>query len=300
MPLRTFEVQELARTPIPDVPAVDGWKDKPIEESGEPLVTLGELGIPSASFYAGAHDFSPYEPDSLPGALQAVYVRQGLGEALLKSQSLLPDTMYLVGLDGFRPRSVQESLFRFFAGRLDELQPGWTAQEREAYTQKYVSKPSADPARPAPHNTGGSIDLWLLRLPDGFSRDDIPPSAALSAGLWLPAGAAFDHGGERSSLRYYEDNEDSADDAAFRASRRVMYWLAREAGIELYPDEFWHLNFGNQMAAQTAGNDLAVYGAAGLSEAQMRQEEQSRARLAQAGAKVTTNLPLGEVIRPGE
>src|SRR5580700_6747369 len=122
MPLRSVEAQDFAQTAIPEVPLVDGWKELPIVENGEPLVALQELGILSASFYAGVHDFSPYGLDSLPGALHQVYVREGLGDALVKAQDLLPDNVSLIGLDGFRPEPVQTSLFNFFMQQLEELQ----------------------------------------------------------------------------------------------------------------------------------------------------------------------------------
>lgn len=297
MPVRSVEIQDFARTPIPEVPSVQGWKDVPILENDEPLVSLDEISIFSASFYAGVHDFSPYGPDSLPGALQKIYVREGLGNALVKAQDLLPDSFCLIGLDGLRPRPVQSSLFNFFLEQLRALKPDWTDEAREEYTQKYVSKPSSDPARPAPHASGGSIDQWLIQLPDGYSRHDIVPEVALTTSMWLPAGAAFDHGSERSGLRYYEEH-DGPGAKLFRENRRIMYWLMREVGIEAYEEEFWHGNFGNQMAAQTAGSEAASYGAIELSAHQQQAEQILLARHSRYGAKLLTNLAPGEIIRP--
>ncbi|MFI5270912.1 MAG: hypothetical protein ACHQT9_02605 [Candidatus Saccharimonadales bacterium] len=297
MPIRSVEIQDFAKTPIPEIPSVEGWKDVPISETDESLVSLDEIGIFSASFYAGVHDFSPYGHDSLPGALQKVYVREGLGHALLKAQDLLPDNLCLVGLDGFRPKPVQNSLYSFFLEQLKDLKPDWTDEAREEYTQKYVSKPSINPVRPAPHTTGGSIDQWILKLPDGYSRHDIVNEVALSTSMWLSAGAAFDHGGERSALRYYEEH-DGPGAKVFRVSRRIMYWLMHEVGIEAYEEEFWHGNFGNQMAAQTAGIEAASYGVIELSAHQQQAEQILQAQRSRYGEKILTNLAPGEIIRP--
>ncbi len=305
MATEVLYMEELAREPIPELPSVDGWKDIRIRENGEPLVTLGSLGIASASFYAGIHNFSPYYKDSLKGSLQKVYVREGLGEALQQAQTFLPDDMCLIGLDGFRPDSVQKSLYNSFLNRLTMLRPDWSEEARELYTQKYVSKPSTKPATPAPHATGGSIDQWLVRLNHDHSRHDIPKKSfskhVLKNSVWLPAGAPFDHGGESSALRYYEENDDTQEAIEFRQNRRILYWILKSAGIEVYPEEFWHGNLGNQMAAKTTGVKKAVYGKAALSDAQKKIEKRLRSKPLKVGKKMyTAGYPEGEIIQPDE
>lgn len=283
-----IEVADFETTPIPEVPSVTGWQEVPIQENGENLVSFADLGIPFASFYSGLHDFSPYHPNELQGAYNGVYVREGFGEQLVKAQRLLPSNMSLLGLDGHRRLQVQSSLYYYYYERLNMLYPDWTAEQLQEHTVRYVSKPSSNPNIPAPHNTGGSLDLWIVNI-DPETRQTADNTQILASAVWLPAGAKFDHGGEKAALRHYEEHDENNASEVFRRNRRTLYWLMREVGIEAYPDEYWHYNFGNQMAAKTAGNEVAVYGV--HSGAEEPNPNGSIARL-------ETNFPVGECISP--
>ncbi|MEJ0059268.1 MAG: M15 family metallopeptidase [Terricaulis sp.] len=78
--------------------------------------------------------------------------------------------------------------------------------------------------RPAPHATGGAVDLTIV-------WDDGAP-------LWM--GSLFD---DATSLAGTDRFERDTDDFSFsheeaRANRRLLYWLMIEAGFSNHPDEW--------------------------------------------------------------
>lgn len=165
------EVEELL--PIPtQLPAVDGWKELPIEEGGQPLVPLGPFTedhrLFTSSIYYGEHSNSPYldEQNKLAGAMITLFVRERVAERLRHAQLLLPESYHLIILDTFRSLQVQDALYQHYHDHLALLHPDWTADQLSSETQKYVSLPSTDPSRPSPHNTGGSVDLAICHLPE--------------------------------------------------------------------------------------------------------------------------------------
>lgn len=280
-------IEDYKRTAIPELPSLDGWQNMPINETNETLVTLSSLGIPSASFYAGLHDFSPYEEGQLKGAYNEVYVRKGFGQALLEAQDMLPENLSLVGLDGYRARQLQAALYDYYYTKLEAVQPIWSDEQLATETQKFVSLPSQSQSAPAPHITGGALDCWLLEIPEGMSRrsslDEILVHSA-----WLSAGTVFDHGGSKANLRYLEDHDDVPRPDLARCNRRLFYWLMKSVGVELYSEEYWHLSKGNQWGAKLTGEKAAIYG-----EAQSPEEQQQT-----QGFKIATHIPLGEIIAP--
>lgn len=305
--------------PIPAVPTVAGWKELPIAGSAEPLVPLGldapQLShrlIHSSSIYFGEHcPASPYvtwhtptlNRQDLPGALITAFARSGVADALVAAQSHLPRGMRLVTCDTYRTLAVQGALYQYYYDRLETLHPGWDNAALSAETQRYVSLPSTDPARPSPHNTGGAIDTIAVWLPEAYwdEIDEIDARILSGAGDWkehyaiqmyrayllnsvalpLPFGTRFDHGGEAAGLRYFEELAQqrplTVPERRALVARRVLAQAMAAAGFQAYADEFWHFNLGNQMAAQVAGLPEAIYGGMELSPAN-REHEQMRVR----------------------
>lgn len=150
-------------------------------------------------------------------------------------------------------------------------------------TQKYISLPSpmppeADPSPesveaakkiPSPHNTGGSVDVAIVHIDD----EALPELTRLEQELasetnqikrtqlnfelaaiyrlhaTLPEfGTDFDFAGQESALTHFE-HEDA--DEHPKLWRRLLYNLMSNAGFEPYSEEWWHFNFGNQMAERT-------------------------------------------------
>jgi D-alanyl-D-alanine dipeptidase len=113
-----------------------------------------------------------------------------------------------------------------------------------------VAPPSADPACPSPHATGGAIDLSVL-----------DERRAL-----VEMGTAFDAFDARAHTRYLERRLEAGEhltaaEQAYLRNRRVLFHALRGAGFTNYPEEWWHFDFGNQLHARIEGTH-AVFGQA--------------------------------------
>jgi D-alanyl-D-alanine dipeptidase len=201
-------------------------------------------------------------------------------------------------------------------------------------TQQYVSVPSTDETRPSPHNTGGSVDLAIVRLTleqeeelnrlqSQLSEHDLTTSrrAALEMrksalirhhASMLSFGTPFDHGGEKAGLAYYEQELAkgttlSEDDVEACGNRRLLYNVMTRAGFQSYFAEWWHFNAPeSQMGAATAGFDYATFGTAPFSEDNVAHESlrtriyteavQLQERLMSCVGKVSTQSALASAI----
>jgi len=275
---------------------VTGWKTLPIKENFEPLVPIGPFAsdanaIVTSSVYFGEHDNSPYTgKQQLAGSLRTIFVRKGVAKRLEKAQQLLPEGYRLLVFDAYRPLKVQQSLFRFYRDQLRAQHPEMSMDACNEATQTYVSIPTSDPARPSPHNTGGSVDLVIVKLPpeqaaalrdidEQLARDHMSPDERLDLEMQRSAivrqhaemlnfGTAFDHGGERAAIAYFEEqlaagHTLSKAEIEAAENRRLLYEVMTKAGMQAYAAEWWHFNAPeSQMGAKVAGLTTATYGAA--------------------------------------
>jgi D-alanyl-D-alanine dipeptidase len=320
-------------SPIPlELPSVAGWKDVPIQENGEPLVALGPFSgnqfdrLFTSSIYFGEREDSPYRRDQLHGALITMFARQESAEQMLRAEQMLPSGMHLIGLDFMRTLDVQDSLYRKFFGDLKAQNPGMDDDSLSTETQKMVSLPSIDPNKPSPHNTGGSLDLAIYKLPDDIESqienintqiqqigddesqwqevyrlemmrlDLIAKNAEL-----LNFGTPFDWGGKEAALNYFEalatQRELTQDEDEARQNRRLLHNVMTNVGFQPYADEWWHYNSAkSQMGARTAGMPYAEYGAAPLTEQNWHHELMRRQHL--KGTEILAIKGLKEFAAP--
>lgn len=294
----------------PKIPAnagqVPAWKEIPINDhdANDLLVPLGllsrEAAIFTSSVYFGEHRSSPYaKPENkLEGSLLTLFVRQSVARRLLTAEQLLPAGHHLLVFDTYRPYRVQKSLYDFYKQKLAEKHPEMSNAALDAETQKYVSLPSTDPSRPSPHNTGGAVDTVIIKFDSDDEKEIRQIRSSLqnpeldftkrlelekhlsvilrNRGKMLEFGTAFDHGGERSALTYYESETTPLTDREERArnNRRLLYKVMTQAGFQPYYAEWWHFNAPEtQMGAAAAGHKTASFGSLNLSEANLAHEE---------------------------
>jgi D-alanyl-D-alanine dipeptidase len=282
--------------PIPILPGVAGWKEIPIYECGEGLVPIGLLTkydqILTDPVYFGWTTVSPYEVNEIDGSLITMFVRERVAEKLDTISKSLPPNIRLVVLDAFRPLEVQQALYNQFISQLQQEHSDWNIEQLSTETQKYVSLPSKDKTKPSPHNTGGAVDVCLVKL----SPDIMPHLTGLeleikltkdaerkleleverwsvikSGGEMLEYGTQFDLGDERAALDYFEKQKQKRNltpmEIEALKNRRWLYWIMKKGGFEAYPDEWWHFNDNKtQMGTKTSGGDASEYGAAQLTE----------------------------------
>lgn len=230
----------------------DDWRNLAVVDNGEPLVAL-----------PAEHCHPYYCREMKLTDDPTVYLRQGVAELLITARTLLRQADYdLVVLDGWRSVDVQRRLFWIYLKQytipefnlqerfegagddpdlievvFDEL-PEITRQTLLAANRRYVSWPSRDPDRPSPHATGGAVDVWLYRH-----------------GQPVNMGVPFDHMAETAGAFYHLRWRRPR----FAGDRRVSYHRSLlldamlQAGFSVYPGEFWHFNWGNQMHALTTG-----------------------------------------------
>jgi D-alanyl-D-alanine dipeptidase len=134
---------------------------------------------------------------------------------------------------------------------LKRRDPTLTGKALMDEVERYWAAPSEDENSPAPHATGGAIDL-TLRWKDGDP-------------LWM--GSLFDDVtalANRDRFEHLDPENFSFSDQEARANRRLLHWLMVEEGFAGHPDEWWHFSWGDQMWAALTGAEAAHYGLAEL------------------------------------
>lgn len=222
-------------SPIPVEPQVHSTNLPPLDECGEPLVALSSLSNKITVYPA-------YHLQGYEGALTECYLRTGAAALLIKAVQQLPKGYSFVVFDGWRPYQVQKSLYDSFKQSL--LAQGWQeGEELTAELRKFVAMPTQDVNRPAPHLSGGAIDLTISG-PDG----------------WLDMGTEFDDFSSLAMTRYFENAPaDAGNLIAIRNNRRLLYHLMTGVGFTSNPNEWWHYEYGTLTWARKK-QTRAIYG----------------------------------------
>ncbi len=219
--------------PLPALRPPGSWRDVPIEAVDEPLVAVADIG-------GRVIDDPQYFRWGLPGAAERCLIREGVASRLALVAESLPAGLTLVVWDGWRSFETQNALYTDWRGQLAEQHPDWSAERLDIETARYVSVPSADPARPAPHITGGAVDLTL----------------ADENGEPLDLGTNFDAFVPEAGAVALEETAGPARDL-----RRLLFWSMIDQGFTAYVEEWWHFDFGDQFWGSILGRP-ACYGPA--------------------------------------
>lgn len=197
----------------------------PVAECGERLVDVRRDG-------ALLVDPRKQDPDG-----SFAHLREGVVERLLTAQSLLPDGLRLLFVEGYRPPALQREYFEEYADELRALHPEWPAERIRTAASRYVSPPEI-----APHSAGAAVDLTLVG-PDGRELD---------------LGTRMNAGPEESAGACYTDADSIGAEA--RAHRDLLGSVLTAAGLVNYPTEWWHWSFGDRYWALVTGKPAALYG----------------------------------------
>ncbi|WP_411103144.1 M15 family metallopeptidase [Streptomyces sp. cmx-4-9] len=197
----------------------------PVRDNGQPLTDVRAAGV--------LVDGRRSDP---AGAF--AQLRTGVVERLLHAQSLLPEGLRLLLVEGYRPPDLQQRYFEQYAAQLRTARPEWTAEQIRTAAARYVSPPEV-----APHSAGAAVDLTLVD-PDGVELD---MGTRLNATPEESAGACYTHAdGISRSARLHRD---------------VLTVALTSAGLVNYPTEWWHFSHGDRYWALMTGRPAAVYGA---------------------------------------
>jgi zinc D-Ala-D-Ala dipeptidase len=242
--------------PIPDqrpmTAKVKGYRAYKLDLSDprarEPLVDVTAKGIVGVSHYATSCN-APYYA-AVPGATRLVRLRKGVVDRLVKvNKRLAPAGLELFIFDGWRPRAVQQYFHdKWMPREILKRNPKLTKDELREETERYWAAPTTDRKSPAPHATGGAVDL-TIRWRDSGEH------------LWM--GSIFDDASPIARSDHFEHSNSSAfafSNEEARANRRLLHWLMREAGFMPNPGEWWHFSYGELMWAKLTGAPHAFYG----------------------------------------
>lgn len=209
-----------------------------IEECGEPLVILDKADFLLEPMYFnwGYNESTKIE------------LREGVLLRLQKAKEVLNsrggcENWDLKIWDGFRTLNTQKILYDTYYDELKNEHADWDEEQLNEAVQIFVSRPSRDPLLPAPHNTGGAIDLTIVD----------------ENGNELPMGSKFDEFNEKSYTNHFE-NDDSEEGVKFHSNRVLLSEIMASAMFVNYHEEWWHFSYGDQAwAAENPGKN-AIYG----------------------------------------
>jgi len=231
-----LDLNRWVTTPIPELPGVEGRKDVQIVDCGEPLVPLSGF----------APDLIIVRPQyALCGYLHAIseaFAREKVAKTLRDAAQLLRPSYRLLIWDAWRPKALQEELFLEYREKLRRAHPEYSEERLARETEIYVSLPSRDASVPAPHSTGGAVDLTICD-PNGQS---------------VPMGTDFDHFGPEAATRFFEERilsgeELSEQERLTLGYRRLLFWVLTMQGFTSYREEWWHFDFGDQFWGRITG-----------------------------------------------
>jgi D-alanyl-D-alanine dipeptidase len=215
----------------------------------EPLVDVRDLGIAGENFYH-SHRNPPYWR-RIDGSTAALGVRRSVGEKLKRVNARLEAaTLELYVFDAWRPRTVQEYFHDYWMpAELRRRMPELTGDALTREVERYWAAPTREASSPAPHATGGAVDLTVRWI--GAEQ------------LWM--GSLFDDATDISHRDRFERLDARAlsfSDEEARANRRLLHWAMIEEGFAGHPDEWWHFSWGDQLWAKLTGAPAAFYGPA--------------------------------------
>ncbi|CAM5276191.1 D-alanyl-D-alanine dipeptidase [Kitasatospora aureofaciens] len=165
------------------------------------------------------------------------HLRRGVLDRLVHAQSLLPDGVRLLYVEGYRPPDLQRRYFEEYAGELRAANPAWPDDQVHEAASRYVSPPEI-----APHSAGAAVDLTLVD----------------ADGVELDMGTRMNASPEESDGACYTEAASISPQA--RTNRAVLAEALSTAGLINYGTEWWHWSYGDRYWALMTNQPAALYG----------------------------------------
>ncbi|KIF06341.1 dipeptidase [Streptomyces sp. RSD-27] len=165
------------------------------------------------------------------------HLRRGVLGQLVHAQSLLPDGLRLLYVEGYRPPDLQRRYFEEYAGELRAANPAWPDDQVLEAASRYVSPPEI-----APHSAGAAVDLTIVDA-DGTELD---------------MGTRVNANPEESDGACYTDAASISPQA--RTNRALLASALSTAGLINYGTEWWHWSYGDRYWALMSNQPTALYG----------------------------------------
>jgi D-alanyl-D-alanine dipeptidase len=209
--------------------------------SKDPVVPAADFGLACQSIYAREDGLNAPYYKSFKSASKHVHLRKSVAAKLVEvNKTLAPYNAEVYLLDGYRPIALQVEIWDDFVAQARRVLGNPSEEECAHYAGFYCSDPRSfnekDFRTWPTHSTGGAIDLSLRSLE---SKQE------------LFFGSVFDDVTDVSHTDYFEKNQQDKEGASIveaRRNRRLLYWAMVQAGFVNYPYEWWHFDWGTQMA----------------------------------------------------
>jgi len=169
--------------------------------------------------------------------------RKSVVDRLKQASLLLPEGLYLLIKETYRPKSFQTFIYN---RRLIKL---LCLQENENLTSTQIHKLTAEyiaPPNVAGHPTGGAVDVSLID----------------KSGKEIDFGCKYDDDATISNGKCYSFFTDLP--ANVRKNRELLFSCMESAGFVNYPFEWWHWSYGDKYWASISGAPHAIFSAVDL------------------------------------
>jgi D-alanyl-D-alanine dipeptidase len=190
-----------------------------VEECREPLLDVASVAALRLS--------------DLP--VTARHLRTGLVDRIVAAQSLLPRSVRIHVVAGFRSVDEQAALFAAYVELLRRHHPDPDALHRAA--SRHIAPPDV-----ASHVVGGGVDLTLCN------------EGGLELSMGTAVGAPLDGEGLDCALWWPTLSTQA------RSNRRALYEVLSTVGLVNYPPQWWHWSYGDRLWAVQTGAAAARYG----------------------------------------
>jgi D-alanyl-D-alanine dipeptidase len=151
--------------------------------------------------------------------------------------------------DPYRSIKVQKRLCDDLYNDLKNAHPDWSEEKLMGGVMDFLALPSTDSSKPAPHNTGGTVDLTIVD----------------ENGQEVPMGTGFDDFTEKSHTNYFANSTDE-EERLFHKNRMLLKTSMEAADFVNDPSgfEWWHYGYGTPEWAYVKGKEYAIYGSVEL------------------------------------
>ncbi|MFB8310176.1 M15 family metallopeptidase [Streptomyces sp. NPDC055961] len=195
----------------------------PVADCGEPLIDVRETLLVDDRRADTAGSYA--------------HLRRGVLDRIVHAQSLLPDGLRLLYVEGYRPPDLQRRYFQEYADELRAANPAWPDDQVLGAASRYVSPPEI-----APHSAGAAVDLTLVD----------------AGGTELDMGTRVNANPEESDGACYTDAASISPQA--RTNRTLLADALSTAGLINYGTEWWHWSYGDRYWALMTNQPTALYG----------------------------------------
>lgn len=152
-----------------------------------------------------------------------LYARKGVAERLKKASRCLPNGLQLKIFDAYRPYEFQRALFEEECARVKKENPGLDENSLRKIVFNLVFPPNLEQTTPAPHMTGGAVDLTL----------------ADRNGWEIDMGGGYCEFGKKAYTNARVSKKQ-------RENRLLLLNTMIEAEFANFPGEWWHYMHGER------------------------------------------------------